>query len=51
LQKVLYQPLKEKPRIDPADAAFIKDALDSEMAAVETRFGVDLRRRWGWESR
>jgi hypothetical protein len=51
LQKVLYQPLKEKPRIDPADAAFIKDALDSEMAMVETCFGVDLRRRWGWESR
>ena len=47
-QKLLYQPLKEKPEMDPADVALIRTTLDAEMSSVESRFGVDLRRRWGW---
>jgi hypothetical protein len=50
VHKVLYRPLKEKPQLDPADAAFIRSALDDEVRQVEKRFGVDLRGRWGWES-
>jgi hypothetical protein len=48
VQQVLYRPLKEKPGIEPADSEFIRAALDSEMASVESRFGVELRSRWGW---
>jgi hypothetical protein len=48
VQRVLYRPLREKPGIDPADSAFIRAALDGEMARVESRFGVELRTRWGW---
>jgi hypothetical protein len=48
VQKVLYRPLKEKPQLDPADAAFIRSELDEEMGHVEARFGVDIRTRWGW---
>jgi sulfotransferase family protein len=48
VQRVLYRPLKEKPGIDPADSEFIRAALDGEMARVESRFGVELRNRWGW---
>lgn len=48
VHKVLYRPLKEKPQMDDADVAFIRSELDAEMADVENRFGVDLRRRWGW---
>jgi hypothetical protein len=50
VQRVLYRPLSEKPQLEPADAAFIRSALDEEMAQVEARFGVDIRRRWGWHS-
>lgn len=48
VHRVLYQPLKEKPQMNPDDVAFIRAALDDEMAKVEARFGVDLRARWGW---
>jgi hypothetical protein len=50
VQRALYRPLKEKPGIDPADAAHIREQLDDEMAAVESRFGVALRSRWGWQT-
>jgi hypothetical protein len=50
VQRVLYRPLKEKPGIEPEDSAFIRAALDGEMARVESRFGVDLRARWGWQA-
>jgi hypothetical protein len=50
VQRVLYRPLSEKPQLEPADAAFIRSALDEEMAQVEARFEVDIRRRWGWHS-
>jgi hypothetical protein len=50
VQRVLYRPLKEKPGIDPADSAYIRAELDGEMARVESRFGVDLRARWGWQA-
>lgn len=48
LQKVLYRPLKDKPQVEPADAELIRAALGDELARVEDRFGVDLRRRWRW---
>jgi hypothetical protein len=48
VHKVLYRPLKEKPQLDPGAAAFIRSELDDEMARVESRFGVDVRGRWGW---
>jgi hypothetical protein len=48
VQQVLYRRLEEKPQLLPADVAFIRSALESELVLVEERFGVDLRRRWGW---
>jgi hypothetical protein len=48
VQKVLYRPLKEKPQLDPADADFIRAELDADLARLESRFGVDVRARWGW---
>jgi hypothetical protein len=48
VQKVLYRPLKEKPQMDPADADFIRSELDADLARLESRFGVDVRARWGW---
>jgi hypothetical protein len=48
VQQLLYRRLAEKPQLLPADVAFIRSALDSELVMVEERFGVDLRRRWGW---
>jgi len=50
VHKVLYQPLAEKPELLDEDVAFVRAALDDELAQVEQRFGVDLRTRWGWES-
>ena len=50
LQKILYRPLAGKPELDPGDAQHIRTALDCELARVEERFGVDLRRRWGWNA-
>jgi hypothetical protein len=49
VQKVLYQPLKEKPQMLDEDIAFIRSALADEIVAVEKRFGVELRSRWGWD--
>jgi hypothetical protein len=48
VQRVLYTPLVEKPRVEDADLARIRAALDADVQRVEERFGVDLRRRWGW---
>jgi hypothetical protein len=48
VQQVLYRRLEEKPQLLPADVALIRTALESELVLVEERFGVDLRRRWGW---
>jgi hypothetical protein len=48
LQKVLYRPLDERPRVLPEDVALIRSALSDEIARVEERFDVTLRARWGW---
>jgi hypothetical protein len=50
VQRVLYRPLKEKPGIEAEDSAFIRAALDDEIARVESRFGVELRTRWSWQA-
>lgn len=49
VHKVLYRRLEEKPQIEPADTTYIRSALETEIASVETRFGVGLRQRWGWQ--
>jgi len=48
VQRVLYQPLRERPEAGAAEVARIREALDGDLHRVEERFGVDLRRRWGW---
>jgi len=48
VQRALYQPLKERPRVQEADVARIRDELDSDVRRAEDRFGVKLRERWGW---
>jgi len=48
VQRVLYQPLRERPQVEDADRTRIRTVLDEDIAHVERRFGVDLRRRWGW---
>jgi hypothetical protein len=48
VQRVLYQPLREKPQVEPADTSRIRAELDDDLARVEQRFGVDLRHRWAW---
>jgi hypothetical protein len=48
VQRALYQPLRERPQVDDADAARIRHALEQDVRRVEDRFGVDLRARWGW---
>lgn len=49
VQKSLYRPLgDDRPVIDPADAAWVRDQLNDELAAVERDFGLRLRERWGW---
>ena len=48
VQRLLYQPLRERPQVHDADRARIRAELDKDLARVEDRFGVELRRRWGW---
>jgi len=49
LQRLLYQPLgDDRPELPAGDVAFMHEQLDAEIAAVESDFGIDLRRRWGW---
>jgi len=48
VQRLLYQPLQQRPQVEAADAARIRAELDDELRRVEERFGVHLRRRWGW---
>jgi hypothetical protein len=47
--KLLYRPLKEKPRVESDDADFIRSSLETEMKKVESRFGLDVRGLWGWD--
>jgi hypothetical protein len=48
VQRALYQPLKERPSVQEADVARIREELDSDVRRAEDRFGVKLRERWGW---
>jgi hypothetical protein len=49
VQRLLYQPLgDDRPEMPPEDVAFMHEQLDAEIAGVESDFGIDLRRRWGW---
>jgi hypothetical protein len=49
VQRTLYQPLRERPQVEAADAARIRAELDGDQRSVEERFGIDLRGRWGWQ--
>jgi len=49
VQRLLYRPLgDDRPEMPAEDVAFIHEQLDAEIAGVESDFGIDLRRRWGW---
>ena len=49
VQRLLYQPLgDDRPEMSAEDVAFMHEQLDAEIAGVESEFGIDLRRRWGW---
>ena len=49
VQRLLYQPLgDDRPEMPAEDVAFMHEQLDAEIAGVESEFGIDLRRRWGW---
>jgi Sulfotransferase domain len=48
-QRVLYKPLgDDRPVMSPQDSAFIREQLESEIAGVESDFGIPLRELWGW---
>jgi hypothetical protein len=49
VQRVLYQPLHERPQVEAEDAARIRAELDGDLRRVEERFGIALRGRWGWQ--
>jgi len=49
VQRMLYRPLGEdRPQMAPEDVAFMHEHLDAEMAALDSEFGLGLRRRWDW---
>src|SRR5215472_14603026 len=49
VQRVLYEPLGDsRPVMPPADAAFVREHLEAEVAGVERQFGISLRERWNW---
>lgn len=49
VQRVLYEPLGDsRPAVPPADAAFVREHLDAEVAGVERQFGIPLRELWRW---
>lgn len=49
IHTLLYRPLESKPALEAADVELIREELDAEMARVEQRFNVDVRRRWNWD--
>jgi hypothetical protein len=49
IQRLLYEPLRERPEVGAAEKAHIREALDADVRRVEDRFGVELRNRWGWQ--
>ena len=49
VQRVLYEPLGDnRPVMQPADAAFVREQLEDEVAGVERLFGIPLRQLWNW---
>ena len=49
VQRVLYEPLGDhRPVMPPADAAFVREQLEDEVAGVERLFGIPLRQLWNW---
>lgn len=49
VQKALYRPAPGlSGTLTAADARYVRDALRSEIADVESMFGIELQRRWGW---
>jgi hypothetical protein len=49
VHKVLYRPIdKSVLRPDPADVAYIREALAPEIDSLERDFGLAVRSRWGW---
>lgn len=50
VQRALYTPLgQDRPVLSPEDEAYVRAELEPEVAAVEARYGLDLRRRWAWQ--
>jgi hypothetical protein len=49
VHQALYRPIdKSAMRPDEADVAMIREALDDEVDALESKFGLPVRERWGW---
>ena len=50
VQKSLYKPLGEqRPELLDEDADYIRERLYDEIVQLEDTFGLELRRRWGWD--
>jgi len=47
-QRLLYQPLAERPMLSDEDRAFVQSVLEPEIIDLEDLFGLRLRKRWGW---
>ena len=48
-QAVLYRARPGlRDTMSPEDADYVRAELHDEIVSLETRFGLDLRRRWGW---
>jgi hypothetical protein len=49
VQRLLYEPLHDdRPQLDEADAAVLRDLLAEDVTDLERLLGIDLRRRWQW---
>jgi hypothetical protein len=49
VQRALYTPIdKSAVRPDAGSVAFIRESLNDEIDRLESRYGQDLRSRWGW---
>lgn len=50
VQRWMYVPLgDDRPQMSDADVAFVREALDAEVDAVECDFGLSLKPRWSWD--
>lgn len=49
VQRTLYKPLiDDKPVMTDDERAAVHEALGSEVAELDSVYGLDLARRWGW---